>query len=91
MRKNEPDFLAKIEYLALRCNVIDDFKKEFASLQTLYNSHFESYRQKYTMAPMIKLKNRVMRIFIAITFIVYGVAGSVVIYYFMNNISKDPR
>ncbi len=88
--KNEPDFLAKIEYLALRCNVIDDFKKEFASLQTLYNSHFESYRQKYTMAPIIKLKNRVMRIFIAITFIVYGVAGSVAIYYFMNNISKTP-
>ncbi|WP_322908104.1 hypothetical protein [Paenibacillus campi] len=85
---NEADFLVKEEYLALREHVMNEFKKEFTLLQSLYNSHFESYRQKYTMTHRLKLKNGILKVCIAITILFYSMVVIKIIY---DSINNDPK
>ncbi|ODP28210.1 hypothetical protein PTI45_02411 [Paenibacillus nuruki] len=73
------------EYTALRSNVIKGFKKEFAMLQHLYDSHFESYRQKYTATNIMKVKNIVLKICITISLVIYLMVITLVAYEYFNS------
>ncbi|MGV7116038.1 hypothetical protein [Paenibacillus kyungheensis] len=85
IEQNQEEYLDTEEYMALRSNVIEGFEKEFAMLQYLYDSHFESYRQKYTATNFIKVKNIIFAISISITIITYIFVLVMIAYEYFNN------
>ncbi|MFD1991067.1 hypothetical protein ACFSGI_13915 [Paenibacillus nicotianae] len=85
IERNQEDYVDTEEYMALRSNVIEGFKKEFAMLQELYNSHFESYRQKYTATNFLKIKNIVLKICITISLVIYLTAMTLFAYEYFNS------
>ncbi|MDN4616704.1 hypothetical protein QCD85_01250 [Paenibacillus sp. PsM32] len=88
IERNQEEYLDQEEYIALRSNVIEGFKKEFAMLQELYNSHFESYRQKYTVTNFIKVKNIVLKICITISIFIYLTVITLFAYEYFNSKPK---
>lgn len=85
IERNQEEYLDQEEYIALRSNVIEGFKKEFAMLQELYNSHFESYRQKYTATNFLKIKNMILKLCITISLVIYLIVITLLAYEYFNS------
>lgn len=79
------DFSNDEDYSALRNMFKEEFNKDFAELQILYDKHFENYRKKYTKDIFDKFIKIVGVILVSITILFYATIYFKDLYKSINN------